>query len=71
MAVRKVKTRIQNKHAIEADWLKAKNFIPLIGELIIYDKDDNCDFDRIKIGDGKTKVNDLPFFETENYWEDL
>ena len=32
-----IKTRIAQKHDIEANWLKAKNFKPLAGELIIYD----------------------------------
>lgn len=37
------------------NWAKAKNFIPKEGEIIFYDED------KIKIGDGLTKVNDLPF----------
>lgn len=32
-----ISTRIQNKHDLEANWLKASNFTPLEGELIIYD----------------------------------
>ena len=32
-----MKERIQIKHDIAANWEKAKNFIPLAGELIIYD----------------------------------
>ena len=34
-----IKTRIQNKHGLEVDWLKATGFIPLPGELIIYDRE--------------------------------
>jgi hypothetical protein len=91
-----VSTRIIHKHALEADWLKATNFAPLQGELIIYDievdkngnaikipdgdggeieaytfaaqypsrtayKDQPYTYERFKIGDGKTNVNDLPF----------
>lgn len=69
------KTRVQNKHATEAQWREAINFIPLAGELIIYDIDDTHSTPRFKIGDGivvwndehteytitGTKVNDLPF----------
>ncbi len=67
---KQINTRIQHKHDIEANWLKATNFVPLQGELIIYDE---CYFDsdgnkvvvadsvRFKIGDGVTLVNDLPF----------
>lgn len=53
--------RIIHKHDIEANWIKAKNFIPFKGEIIIYDKDENHDRPRFKIGDGETTVNSLPF----------
>lgn len=39
MAQKKVKTRIQNKHDLEINWLAATNFIPLAGELIVYDSE--------------------------------
>ena len=60
-----IKTRIQNKHAVEADWIQAKNFIPLEGEIIIYDPDEKHTLPRIKVGDGKSKVNELDFI-TDN-----
>lgn len=56
-----LKTRIIHKHETEADWLKATGFTPLQGELIVYDIDDTHDYERFKIGDGETNVNDLPF----------
>lgn len=56
-----VNTRIKNKHDTQANWEKATNFKPLAGELIIYDKDNVHTEPRFKIGDGSTKVNDLPF----------
>lgn len=56
--------RLQQKHDIEANWAKAVNFIPKIGEIIIYDADTTYQYARMKIGDGSTKVNDLPFVET-------
>lgn len=37
MANKKVKTRIQNKHDLECNWIKATGFCPMEGELIIYD----------------------------------
>ena len=46
-----VKTRIQNKNDIEANWLKATNFTPLKGEVIIYNED--------KIGDLTTRLSAL------------
>ena len=54
-------TRIQHKHDTEANWSKAVNFIPLAGEIIVYDKDAEHNSARIKIGDGVTKVSNLPF----------
>lgn len=32
-----IKTRIQNKHDLEVNWNAATGFIPLKGELIVYD----------------------------------
>lgn len=57
----KINTRIQLKHDTEANWKKATNFIPLAGEVIIYDKDSSHNYVRYKIGDGTTKINNLPF----------
>lgn len=58
----RINTRIQQKHDIEANWIKAVNFIPKVGEIIVYDIDDSYNYERMKIGDGETNVNDLPFF---------
>lgn len=60
-----INTRTQQKHDIEANWIKAINFIPLAGEMIIYDIDENYSYQRIKMGDGETKVNNLPFVNTQ------
>lgn len=61
MAEKIINGRIINKHDIEANWLKAENFIPKQGEIIIYDVDENYNYERMKIGDGVHVVNDLPF----------
>ena len=61
MAEKTIKTRIIHKHALEADWNKAVNFIPKNGELIIYDADDLYNYKRIKIGDGTSNVKSLKF----------
>ena len=64
MALNKqINARQQQKHDIEANWILAGNngFVPLNGEIIVYDKDDNYDFQRVKIGDGVTDVNALKF----------
>lgn len=67
-----LKTRIIHKHDIEANWMKATNFIPLQGEIVVYDIEKETDnlpegrtnkysYERLKIGDGISNVNDLPF----------
>lgn len=59
-----IKTRIQLKNDTEANWNKARNFIPLKGELIIYSADESHPFSRLKVGDGITTVVALPFVST-------
>ena len=55
----------QPKIETAQDWEKAKNFIPKKNQIIIYDgiKENGkyIELPKIKIGDGETKVNDLPF----------
>ena len=52
----KYNSRVVMKHDTKAHWDLAVNFIPLAGEIIVYD-----DLKKIKVGDGVTKVNDLKF----------
>lgn len=61
MSTKRIKTRLVQKHATESNWAKAINFIPLQGEVIVYDRDENYNYERIKIGDGIQNVNVLPF----------
>ncbi len=67
----KLQTRIQHKHDIPENWARA-TFVPLAGELIIYDDhyfDDNgnkvvvADVIKYKVGDGVTPIYELPFVE--------
>ena len=55
-----IKTRIIHKHDSESNWTSS-NFIPNQGELIVYDIDENYNYERLKIGDGTTAVSNLPF----------
>lgn len=64
VVARKINTRIKHKLDTEANWLMASDFVPLAGELIIYDVDTNNNNQRIKIGDGVSKLSELPFFST-------
>ena len=61
MSEKTINSRIIHKHDVEANWLKAVNFIPRQGEIIVYDIDDTYTYERFKIGDGKTLVSTLPF----------
>jgi hypothetical protein len=82
--LKKVKGRVQNKHNTEAEWLKSvyvdgdrdngfveHPFIPLAGELIIYDPDSVDGHPRFKIGDpddregGRRNVDQLPFVDED------
>ena len=56
MANKTFQGRIIQKHDTKANWDKATNFVPLKGEIIVYD-----DLKKIKIGDGTTKVGSLAF----------
>lgn len=69
MANEKVfQSRIQLKHDTEENWLKATNFIPKEGEIIIYDVDANNPTPRFKVGNGTTTVNLLPFVAAQADW---
>lgn len=57
-----IKEQTLIKKDTSINWNKAKNFIPKENEIIIY-----TDFNSIKIGNGKTKVNDLPFIDNNEY----
>ena len=56
-----VKTRLVIKHDTEENWAKATSFIPLLGELIVYDPDASFSYCRVKMGDGVNVVSALPF----------
>lgn len=56
-----VNVRVQHKHDTEANWNKATTFVPLEGEIIIYDADSTITYPRTKIGDGLHSVTNLPF----------
>lgn len=64
-----IKGRQIQKHDTEANWKKAVNFAPLLGEIIVYDPDETHPYPRYKTGiwDGKSTktdamlINNLPF----------
>ena len=70
---RTFKGRVQHKHKTEANWildvytdstkstLRSNPFIPLAGELIVYDPDSSYPYYRFKFGNGTNNVVELPF----------
>lgn len=64
-----INTRVKNKHDTEANWSKS-NLIPLNGEIIIFEADDNTPYPRFKVGDGETSINNLPFTDSEYVKQD-
>lgn len=70
---KRLKARVAHKHKTEANWrldvydepgkLREDPFIPLNGEIVIFDEDENYDYKRLKLGNGITNVMDLPFIE--------
>ena len=63
-----INARMQMKTDTALNWSKAINFIPKKGEIIIYEADSDYGYERMKIGDGSTKVNDLPFVIGAKDW---
>ena len=76
MTEKRIMGRVVQKHDIEANWIKAINFVPLQSEIIVYDVEVDSDgnilelpegrtvpytYERIKIGDGKNVITSLPF----------
>lgn len=77
-----IKTRVVTKHELEAVWNSNNTFVPLQGEIIIYDSEiDNkgtvlqlpegrtspYTYSRFKIGDGFTTVQNLPFLDPNTF----
>lgn len=54
-------SRVLLKNDLAAEWAKVPDFIPLKGEIIIYNYD-NGTAPKFKIGNGSTKISVLPFF---------
>lgn len=63
MSEKIIQSRIVQKHDTEANWIGKTTFVPKQGEVIVYDIDSNYNYERIKIGDGKTVVSSLPFID--------
>lgn len=49
------------KHGTEAEWNNVRTYVPKLGEIISYTKDETHTKDRLKIGDGINIPKNLPF----------
>lgn len=56
-----MRARVSQLHRTEAEWNLLPEFKPFSGEIIVFNPDDQYDYVRIKIGDGKTSLRNLPF----------
>ena len=61
MANNYLNARVSHMHDIEENWDKCPNFVPNVGEIIVYDADNTFKYPRVKIGDGTTTITELPF----------
>lgn len=74
MGTKSVKARLIMKHATESTWNKVGSnrtdgkepFVPLEGEFIVYDRDAEHDYARLKIGGKNKPVDQLEFLYIEN-----
>ena len=60
MSKKTFNTRIQSLHDVEANWL-GKDFTPFEGEIVVYSSDETHASPRLKVGDGTSLIDNLPF----------
>ena len=63
MAEKTLNSRVIHKHDTEVNWSNTTNFIPKIGEIIVYDPDKDHAAARVKIGDGVKTIVELAFID--------
>lgn len=84
MMNKEIFSRIIHKHDTKENWAKATNFVPKLGEIIIYDPDELTEesydeegnllpnifpYSRFKIGDGVKTIPQLGFYMEEQLEE--
>lgn len=62
-----IKGKIIFKHETESDWAQS-SYVPALGEKVLYDPDSSYSYTRVKYGDGKTTVSELPFSNLQADW---
>ena len=61
--------RVQIKGDTEENLAKATGFVPLDRELVVRKPDEKYKYPRLRVGDGKTNVNELPELNVQPDWE--
>lgn len=57
-----MKARVSQLHKTESEWKKLEDWTPEAGEIVVYDPDSFIKHARLKVGDGKNSLKNLPFF---------
>ena len=65
--IKQLKGKTLFKHETEQDWLQS-NYVPSLGEKVLYDPDFYYSFTRVKYGDGIHTVKELPFSVEQVDW---
>ena len=60
MSKKTFNTRIQSLHDVEENW-SGKDFTPFDGEIVVYSSDETHASPRLKVGDGTSLIDNLPF----------
>lgn len=67
MNEKQIPSRTHQLSDTESNWLLVPAFVPKLGELVVFNADENYEYPRVKIGDGVTPLIDLPFaYENRN-----
>lgn len=56
-----MKARVSQLNKTEQEWKAFSEWVPLAGEIVVYNPDTVHKYARIKIGDGKRTLPDLEF----------
>jgi hypothetical protein len=54
-----------NRYETDEYWEQHPNCVLAEGEIAFYDINENLESRRMKVGDGKTPIKDLPFFDAQ------
>jgi predicted MPP superfamily phosphohydrolase len=68
--LKNINARVKHRHGTTESWNRVADFVPLEGELIIYDADATNPAPRLKVGDGTKSIAELPFTDVSEHAHD-